>query len=130
MKRFVLIFALCLAGCSAAAKDAVRGVLLDPDAAQFKNMETCPAAGGMATGEVNAKNRSGAFAGSMPFFVNGPEVTFVDDPSFTRLLDECYGNVAPKADLDIAIRKTSKAASWAEWIDPGHAHSASGEIRR
>lgn len=78
------VVAVSLGGCGVQegkAKDAVRGLLIDPDSAQFsgvrpgvKERDVC--------GFVNAKNRMGGFAGRSPFYYDGERdsATLVNPP--------------------------------------------------
>jgi hypothetical protein len=98
---------LCVTGCQdsriSKARDAVKEKMIDPDSAKFEQVELCPASD-MVHGEVNGKNRLGAYAGSNIFFVsdgiaympdgapeqNLPSARFID-----ALSQECFfGNGA------------------------------------
>lgn len=78
-------------GKLAVAQEAVKAKLLDGDSAKFKNVREMM--GGQVCGEVNAKNRYGAYVGFNCFSVrlatDRPYVTLCDQdlPS----LSECIG---------------------------------------
>lgn len=121
--RFPVVIALAvLSGCSNVAEDAVRARLIDPDAAKFEDVRPCPARKAMHSGLVNGKNRNGAYAGAMPFFVDGGLVTFVDDYTFHDLIDRCFGNEGAGA--------TAMAVEWLQYVASDGPKSSSADIAR
>lgn len=68
MKRVALLSAIFVTACSQveAAKDAVAYDLIDPKSAEFREVEENDY--GYVCGQVNAKNRMGAYVGYAPFF--------------------------------------------------------------
>jgi hypothetical protein len=91
-KYLPLLALLALAGCDissnepppdlgiAAAEQAVKRILIDPESAQFsgisRNSET-----GAYCGYVNAKNRLGGYTGDKRFAFNNGRVVFFPDPA-------------------------------------------------
>lgn len=88
----VASFAL-VTGCSNAAEDAVRRELIDPDSAQFREVKTCSGDPKISTGEVNGKNRMGAYTGFEFFFVEAGRVYFAGTDGVMEVMDRCYGNL-------------------------------------
>jgi hypothetical protein len=89
MRKFVVgIITACaaVAGCSdtGAAEKAVRGMLKDPDSAEFRNLRVVDKPSvqeGVVCGEVNAKNSYGGYNGfkEFAFNPNSGAVTIVGD---------------------------------------------------
>lgn len=67
----VAVFALVVPGAvrTHKAKGIIAEQLIDPSSAQFRRM-TASADGGVVCGEVNGKNRLGAYTGFTRFWVN------------------------------------------------------------
>jgi hypothetical protein len=63
----------------AKARSAVAQTLIDPSSAQFRNVT---AREGAVCGEINGKNRMGAYAGFVRFYVETSSWTAVLDPQF------------------------------------------------
>jgi hypothetical protein len=61
------------------AKDAITGLLLDPTSAEFRNIAQ---RSGHVCGEVNAKNKVGAFVGFKRFVVDTVDWRGLIDPEF------------------------------------------------
>lgn len=83
MRWIVLVLALLVAGCDqkiSAAKESVRSKLFDPDSAQFRNVRIVD---GTVCGEVNGKNRYGAYVGFTPFYYV-PDWSVIADDDFGR----------------------------------------------
>lgn len=95
MKQIVtaVAFLALVTGCSNAAEEAVRGELIDPDSAQFREVKACPGDSKISTGEVNGKNRMGAYTGFEPFFVESGRVYFAATDGVMQVIDRCYGNL-------------------------------------
>lgn len=73
--------------------------MLDPDAAQFRNVESCSADSNVTRGEVNGKNRLGAYVGFERFYYASDEMAIgYDDPDFSGLMRRCYGTSAAPED--------------------------------
>ena len=71
----IVILLCCATGISACseqkAKQLAADQLIDPGSAQFRNVHTVSsAAGSRVCGEINGKNRMGAYAGFTRFIVN------------------------------------------------------------
>jgi hypothetical protein len=93
MRRPILIAALAgtfgLTACQyipgtnayqeAKARDTVARTLIDPDSARFRNIESRDEA---VCGEVNGKNRMGAYTGYVRFYVTTSNWTATLDPQF------------------------------------------------
>lgn len=86
------------------AKQAIERTLKDPYSVKYSGIRRCSAAKGV-TGDYNAKNSWGAYAGNEPFlYVNG-ELATVKDDNFSDLLDLCYhGRVRSKEERDEEIK--------------------------
>lgn len=67
MLALVAAAALLMACSNQTAKNAVKGLLNDPDSAQFSGLVAGKEKGDVC-GYVNAKNRMGGYAGNAPFF--------------------------------------------------------------
>jgi len=93
MRRAILAILPLLCACEGEAEKAVRSKMLDPDAAQFRGVERCNGDREVWRGEVNGKNRLGAFVGFKPFFYSNYGVAFVEDYDFSSLMDRCYSNL-------------------------------------
>lgn len=82
-RKIVIVVLVCcsvaLSGCSEEkAKQAAAAQLIDPGSAQFRNVHTVSSAiGSRVCGEINGKNRMGAYAGFTRFIVN-PDNNHVD----------------------------------------------------
>lgn len=63
----------------AKAREAVASTLIDPSSAQFRDMRRVD---GFVCGEVNGKDRMGAYAGFVRFYVDSASWTAVLDPQF------------------------------------------------
>ncbi len=70
----IAVFALAGCGAEGEAKKAVKGLLNDPDSAQFSDLESGQQKGDVC-GYVNAKNRMGGYVGKTPFFYAGSTQT-------------------------------------------------------
>jgi len=72
VRASVILAALALAACGPSRIDQAQEIaahdLADPAAAQFRNVEA--AASDCVVGELNAKNRMGAYTGFRPFIVD------------------------------------------------------------
>lgn len=81
----------CDTGLVAEAKKNVRSQALDPDAAQFREVQLCSHDENVVSGEVNAKNSFGAYTGFRPFFYSAHRVATPDDlDRFYELMRRCY----------------------------------------
>lgn len=94
---------LTLTGCGdSPAEQAVRSDMLDPDAAQFRGVSKCTGDPAVWHGEVNGKNRLGAYTGFKTFFYAEYSVAYAEDSSFLALMNRCYGDVpstTPSSDV-------------------------------
>jgi hypothetical protein len=119
MKHFVIPFVSLafLTGCNNAAEEAVRRELVDPDSAQFREVKTCSGDPNISTGEVNGKNRMGAYTGFEPFFVEGGRVFFAATDGFVAAMNKCYGSTNGSGpDGGASESATSPAADTGGWI--------------
>ncbi|MBF9150048.1 type VI secretion system-associated protein TagO [Novosphingobium jiangmenense] len=119
--RLVSVFtALALTGCNSAVEKAVRDQLIDGESAVFKEVSTCPNDTSISHGQVNAKNRMGAFVGFEPFFYDGSIVSFASSATFTAAMNRCYGNVAEEAAVTVqevaANGKSDELGAESAWI--------------
>lgn len=86
LRQALLLAAVALSACSPSATDRAQKLaardLADPDAAQFREVK---AVGNCMFGELNAKNRVGAYTGFRPFVVNlaNEKVAIQPDQPFT-----------------------------------------------
>lgn len=87
-----LALLLLLEACSGSneIEDAVRATMMDPDSAQFRNVERCSGDTSVWTGDVNGKNGFGAYTGFKPFFYAPGRVEFAGNNAFTDLMSRCY----------------------------------------
>jgi hypothetical protein len=92
------VAALGLTGCENKVEEAVKRDLMDGVSAQFRDVQRCPNETSIYKGEVNAKNRMGAYTGYEPFFYDGVSVTFVGSSDFGKVLKRCYGKFAEGID--------------------------------
>lgn len=81
---------ISLAGCKSEVEEAVRHELIDSESAQFRDVERCTGDAKVYRGEVNAKNRMGAYVGFEPFFYDGISVAFAGSPLFEPMMNRCY----------------------------------------
>lgn len=86
---------ILLAGCSERSKveDSVRRTMVDPDAAQFRDVVRCTGDTSVWRGEVNGKNRIGAFVGFTPFYYSGYHASFPEDYDFNDLMNRCFSDL-------------------------------------
>jgi hypothetical protein len=105
----LVLFAL--SGCNpeiSQAKQKVRDLQKDPDAAQFRNVKECPT-GFYVTGEVNGKNSYGAYAGFRTFYANSAGAHIVGDSEYAD--EDDYGKMCyDQAYKDSEIAKITKEA--------------------
>lgn len=97
MKRAILALLPLLCACSGEAKDAVRRGMLDPDAAQFRDVQSCTADRSVWQGEVNGKNSYGAYVGYKSFFYADGSVAYAGEAGFMALMDRCFGSPKTEA---------------------------------
>ncbi len=111
IKYALIIIPICVlaSACENQAHKSVREALIDPESANFRDVKVCTGNKSITTGEVNAKNRMGAYGGFKPFFVQYDIVYFADDPNFSRLIEHCYGTVGSDA-------STNESSEKGEWI--------------
>lgn len=99
------------------AKEAVKQTLVDPSSAQFRDVEVCSGDREVWTGEVNAKNRMGAYVGFTPFFYDGNSVATSGDESggFMKQMERCYAHLkTPEQKAKDAADAAAKALN-GEW---------------
>ena len=107
----VLASAGCLAACNNAAEEAVRETLIDGESARFRDVQTCTGDRSVTTGEVNGKNRMGAYTGFEPFFYADGRVTYAADADFIAVMERCYGTGEAMADAEATADAMEDAAS-------------------
>lgn len=93
MRRLFLLLIPLLGSCEGEAERAVRRGMLDPDAAQFREVRRCSGDPTIWRGEVNGKNTFGAYTGFKPFFFSDGSTAYTGDPGFMVLLDRCYSDL-------------------------------------
>lgn len=110
----ILALSVLLYGCSSPVEDAVRADLIDPDSAQFRDLVRCEGDQRVWRGEVNAKNRMGAFTGYEPYFYDGVSVAFASDSSsFSAQMERCFSNLSSDTD---AATEDSSAPDIGKWM--------------
>lgn len=89
---------LAVAGCDglgvgedAQIKERIKETFVDPSSVRFSDFGRCPADKDVWRGDVDAKNRMGAYTGEKPFFYKGGILTTVEDRRFIKVMNECYG---------------------------------------
>lgn len=83
--------AIFVSACSNEAEDAVRRHMLDPAAAQFREVSRCSADPSVWGGEVNGKNAYGAYTGFKSFYYADYQVVYAGDEAFSKLMYRCFG---------------------------------------
>lgn len=119
MKKFATTIAVLamLTGCSNPAEEAVRQELIDPDSAQFREVQACPGDASITRGEVNGKNRMGAYTGFEFFFVEDGRVYFAASDGVMQVMDRCYGNLTGSGSGEGAPDgSATPAADAGDWI--------------
>ncbi|QIG80564.1 type VI secretion system-associated protein TagO [Stakelama tenebrarum] len=91
---------IALSSCANEAEKAVREGLIDPDSAQFRDVKVCRGDSAVTTGEVNGKNRLGAYVGFKPFFYADHRVYYAGDDGFLRAMKRCYGQPGASEPVD------------------------------
>lgn len=79
-------------GEGAEIKERVRQSFVDPSSVRFGDFGRCPSDKDMWRGDVDAKNRMGAYTGEQPIFFKDGVLTTVDDRRFTKIMHACYGS--------------------------------------
>jgi len=122
MKRIgtVTLVALALAGCDGGLKkvqNAVKLTLIDPESAQFRDTARCTGDPKIWRGDVNAKNRMGAYVGFEPFFYDGTSVAMPGDgdDDFMKMMDRCYANLKTPEDRAKEAAEAAAKAVNGEW---------------
>jgi len=93
MRRSILAILPLLCACEGEAEKAVRRTMLDPDAAQFRDVSRCTSDSEVWRGDVNGKNSFGAYTGFKPFFYSGYSVAYPGDSAFSGMMARCYGDL-------------------------------------
>lgn len=104
MRKGILLAALgahlaltaCDLGPIGRAKEAMRERMLDPDAAEFRDMQMCPEGKDRVMGQVNGKNAFGAYTGFKHFLYVDGRARLVEDRDFVAAIGDCYGSEAMK----------------------------------
>ena len=89
----VVCLTLAVTGCTSAVEEDVREQLIDPSSAEFKDVRMCDGDDTISVGQVNGKNRMGAYTGFEPFFHQYGIVYFASDPRFSEKMDRCYSDL-------------------------------------
>lgn len=128
---------LSLQGCDrisgkASVEEAVAQSLIDPTSPLFRGTERCIADRDIWQGEVNGKNRFGAYVGFERFFyANGTVAIGYDHYDYPSLFNRCYGVSANETATDDVINEDaptpSRRPSKLPEIDHGYSDSEAGE---
>lgn len=98
----VLCVAAFVAGCSESkAKDAVKELLIDPESAQFSNVES---KNGVTCGFVNSRNRMGGYVGKTPFMVENGTARLASDADVEFGTE--FGTKCPEEVVKAFIRRS------------------------
>ena len=109
----LLIAAVALTGCENKVQEAVKRELIDGTSAQFRDVQRYSGDTSIYRGDVNAKNRMGAYVGFEPFFYDGTSVTFAANPEFLTAMNKCYGTgVKSPGATPGAENKPSPTGAW------------------
>lgn len=108
--KVILLAGMALSSCGNPAEDAVRKSMIDGESARFREVTRCTAAPEIYTGEVNGKNRMGAYVGFAPFFVEGNAVYFAGDDQFLPVMKRCYGDVLSDDATEAGIGATDSGS--------------------
>lgn len=93
MRRLILAILPLLGACEGDAERAVRRNMLDPDAAQFRDVRRCNGDRAVWSGEANGKNSFGAYTGYRAFFYSDGNVAYAGDALFMPMLNRCYSDL-------------------------------------
>jgi hypothetical protein len=113
---------LALAACDpniSQAKEAVRNLEKDPDAAQFRNVREC-ATGFYVTGEVNGKNSYGAYEGFKTFYANSAGAHIVDDDDDADITSDYVKMCNDEAYKEAELKRIDSAAGVLANINAEH----------
>lgn len=86
----LLAATVCISSCGNPVEDTVRQSLIDGESAEFRGVERCSGDSSITTGEVNAKNRMGAYVGFEPFFVKDGQVYYTSTDGVMGIISRCY----------------------------------------
>lgn len=89
----VVCASVMLGSCGNPAEDAVRAELIDGESARFRDVARCSGDSEIWRGDVNGKNRMGAYTGFEPFFYDGIAVAFLSSDNFSDMMGRCYSNL-------------------------------------
>lgn len=97
MRLAAALLALMVASCGPSPKEAVEKAvserLIDPTSPLFRGVMQCSADNRVWSGEVNGKNRLGAYVGYEPFFYAPDDFALgYDDYRIMPLMKRCYGS--------------------------------------
>lgn len=111
----VVGLAVAVSGCKNAAEEAVREHLIDPSSAEFKDVRTCDGNANITVGQVNGKNRMGAYTGFEPFFVEYGIAHFASSASFSEVMERCYATEDPAGHTTTDVAADSEQAKLGSW---------------
>lgn len=122
MRALAFVALLALTGCTREqdrAEQAAADLLIDPESAKFRKVEN--RGGGVWCGEINGKNRMGAYSGYNPFmatvigsdYAHAVILSEVDDITFKVYFDQ-YKADCLDADIVKAMDDAESAAAEAE----------------
>lgn len=145
----IRILFCCIIALTACTKQKAQRLaaaqLIDPGSAQFRNVQTISGpAGERVCGEINGKNRMGAYAGFTRFIVN-PAIEYTEmEPQNARSveaalndLSRCrsnsYGGYVPDCSFDQeryaeAVLAESFARDWARYCTPGGTSTGTADL--
>lgn len=111
---------MALAGCENKVQEAVKRELIDSSSALFRDVQRCSGSQSIYRGEVNAKNRMGAYVGYEPFFYDGVSVTFAASPDFLKVMNKCYAGLKTAGGTSDAESKPPPTGAWitSEEVNP------------
>ncbi len=93
MRRLALAIVALLCACDGEAERAVRQGMLDPEAANFRDVARCDGDRNIWHGSVNGKNEFGAYTGFKSFYYSVNHVSYVEDADFLPLMERCFSNL-------------------------------------
>lgn len=108
----LVVAGVTLGGCQSKVEEAVKNELIDGASAKFEDVKQCSGDKSIYAGQVNAKNRMGAYVGFKPFFYDGSVVSFAENDKFLELMNRCYSkenNILGNGDKD------SKSKDETDW---------------
>ena len=102
-KLWLLALCVLVGACDqySEAKEAVAYGLIDPTSPLFREVKKCYFNPDVIEGEVNAKNRMGAYVGFEPFlYYEGRVAIGYEDPNWRYLFELCTKNMPENSEID------------------------------